>query len=96
MEMERARAARVAALEPPVPDIAQNLETIQKHRYTQNNIDQYSSTYYHIPRERVERADPNFHQVSNYHWRWNAPLPPPPKNKLLYVDNLWGGGEDKN
>ncbi|CAB4029583.1 Hypothetical predicted protein, partial [Paramuricea clavata] len=67
MEMERARAARVAALEPPVPDIAQNLETIQKHRYKQNNIDHYSSTYYHIPRERVERADPNFHQVDARH-----------------------------
>jgi hypothetical protein len=95
MEMERARAARVAALEPPVPDIAQNLETIQKHRYTQNNIDQYSSTYYHIPRERIERADPNFHQVSNYHWRRNAPLPPPPKISF-YMLTIYGGGGDKN
>ena len=64
MEMERVRAARMAALEPPVPDIAQNLEAIQKHRYKQKNIDEYSTTYYHIPRERVERADTNLHQVS--------------------------------
>ncbi|XP_028403381.1 centrosomal protein of 295 kDa-like [Dendronephthya gigantea] len=67
MEIERIRAARVAALEPPVPDIAQNLESIQKHRYKQKNVDQYSSTYYHIPRERVERADPNIHQVDARH-----------------------------
>ena len=67
MEIERIRAARVAALEPPVPDIAQNLESIQKHRYKQKNIDQYSSTYYHIPRERVEKAGPNIHQVSYIH-----------------------------
>ena len=64
MEIERSRAARVAALDPPVPDIAQNLETIQKQRYQRKNTDQYSSTYYHIPQERVERADPNLHQVS--------------------------------
>ncbi len=71
MEMERVRAARMAALEPPVPDIAQNLEAIQKHRYKQKNIDEYSTTYYHIPRERVERADTNLHQVSN-HDQWDA------------------------
>ena len=64
MEMERVRAARVAALEPPVPDIAQNLENIRKHRCKPKNIDEYSSTYYHIPRERVERADPYLHEVS--------------------------------
>lgn len=64
MEIERARAARVAALETPVPDIAQNLEIIQRHRYKQNNINQYSSTYYHIPRERVERSDPSVYHVS--------------------------------
>ena len=66
MEMERIRAARVAALQPPTPDIAQNLETIQKQRHKQTNIDHYSSTYYHIPQERVEKADPNLHQVSNF------------------------------
>ena len=64
MEIERSRAARVAALDPPVPDIAQNLETIQKQRYKRKSIDHYNSTYYHIPQERVERADPNLHQVS--------------------------------
>ena len=63
MEMERVRAARVAALDPPVPDIAQNLEAIQRHRYKQRNMEEYSSTYYHLPRERVERADPHLHQV---------------------------------
>ena len=70
MEMERVRAARVAALEPPVPDIAQNLENIRKHRCKQfKNIDEYSSTYYHIPRERVERADPYLHEVED---AWHA------------------------
>lgn len=63
LEIERIRAARVAALEPPVPDIAQSLDLIQKHRHKQKNIDQYSSTYYHLPPELVERADPNDNQI---------------------------------
>lgn len=63
MEIERIRAARVAALDPPVPDIARNLEMIKTHKYKQKSIDQYSSTYYHLPQELVEKADPNDEQV---------------------------------
>lgn len=63
MEIERIRAAKIAALEPPVPDIAESLEMIQKNKYKEKSIDQYSSTYYHVPRSLVERADPNDEQV---------------------------------
>lgn len=57
MKIERHRAAQVAARKPRNTDIAQKLETIQKLRRKQKNINDFSTTYFHIPQKNLEWAE---------------------------------------